>query len=86
MKKALFTMSCARALPMSAILLDIQLGNLLIVFSFTFICAPDAYVLRAAHPFSSTSTPTRPIWTIGIDPLRKLVACISLGEDSQMTS
>jgi dTDP-4-amino-4,6-dideoxygalactose transaminase len=48
--KALLTTSCTHALEMSAILLDIQPGDEVIVPSFTFVSTVNAYVLRGARP------------------------------------
>src|SRR5260370_11204691 len=49
-KKALVTTSCAHALEMSALLLDIQPGDEVIVPSFTFVSTVNAFVLRGARP------------------------------------
>jgi dTDP-4-amino-4,6-dideoxygalactose transaminase len=48
--KALLTTSCTHALEMSAILLDIQPGDEVIVPSFTFVTSINAFVLRGARP------------------------------------
>lgn len=48
--KALLTTSCTHALEMSAILLDIQPGDEVIVPSFTFVTSVNAFVLRGAKP------------------------------------
>lgn len=48
--KALLTTSCTHALEMSAILLDIQPGDEVIVPSFTFVSSINAFVLRGAKP------------------------------------
>ena len=48
--KALLTTSCTHALEMAAILLDIQLGDEIIVPSFTFVSTVNAFVLRGAKP------------------------------------
>ena len=48
--KALFTTSCTHALEMSAILLDIQPGDEVILPSFTFVSTVNAFVLRGAKP------------------------------------
>ncbi len=47
---ALVTTSCTHALEMSALLLDIQPGDEVIVPSFTFVSTVNAYVLRGATP------------------------------------
>ncbi|MEY8673102.1 dTDP-4-amino-4,6-dideoxygalactose transaminase [Francisella philomiragia] len=46
--KALLTTSCTHALEMAAILLDIQLGDEVIVPSYTFVSTANAFVLRGA--------------------------------------
>ncbi len=49
-KKALLTTSCTHALEMTALLLDIQPGDEVIVPSFTFVSMANAFVLRGARP------------------------------------
>lgn len=48
--KALLTTSCTHALELSALLLDIQPGDEVIVPSFTFVSTINAFVLRGAWP------------------------------------
>jgi len=48
--RALLTTSCTHALEMTALLLDIQPGDEVIVPSFTFVSTVNAYVLRRARP------------------------------------
>jgi dTDP-4-amino-4,6-dideoxygalactose transaminase len=48
--KAFLTTSCTHALEMTALLLDIQPGDEVIVPSFTFVSTVNAYVLRGARP------------------------------------
>lgn len=48
--RALLTTSCTHALDMSALLLDIQPGDEVIVPSFTFVSTVNAFVLRGAKP------------------------------------
>jgi dTDP-4-amino-4,6-dideoxygalactose transaminase len=48
--KALLTTSCTHALEMTALLLDLQPGDEVIVPSFTFVSTLNAYVLRGAVP------------------------------------
>jgi dTDP-4-amino-4,6-dideoxygalactose transaminase len=48
--KALLTHSCTAALEMAAILLDLQLGDEVIMPSFTFVSTANAFVLRGAVP------------------------------------
>lgn len=49
-KKALLTHSCTAALEMSAILLNIEPGDEVIVPSYTFVSTASAFVLRGAIP------------------------------------
>src|SRR5437588_11214189 len=49
-KKALLTTSCTAALEMAALLLDIQSGDEVIIPSFAFVSAANAFVLRGARP------------------------------------
>ena len=48
--KALLTTSCTHALEMSALLLDLQPGDEVIVPAFTFVSTVNAFVLRGARP------------------------------------
>ena len=48
--KALITTSCTHALELSALLLDIQPGDEVIIPSFTFVSTVNAFVLRGAKP------------------------------------
>jgi len=48
--KVLLTTSCTHALEMTALLLDIQPGDEVIVPSFTFVSTVNAFVLRGAKP------------------------------------
>lgn len=48
--RALLTTSCTHALDMSAILLDIQPGDEVIIPDFTFVSTVNAFVLRGARP------------------------------------
>jgi dTDP-4-amino-4,6-dideoxygalactose transaminase len=48
--KALLTHSCTAALEMSALLLDLQPGDEIIMPSFTFVSTANAFVLRGAIP------------------------------------
>lgn len=48
--KALLTHSCTAALEMSALLLDLQPGDEIIMPSFTFVSTANAFVLRGAVP------------------------------------
>ncbi|GHD71439.1 dTDP-4-amino-4,6-dideoxy-D-glucose transaminase [Luteimonas padinae] len=49
-KKSLLTHSCTAALEMSALLLDLQPGDEVIMPSFTFVSTANAFVLRGAIP------------------------------------
>jgi dTDP-4-amino-4,6-dideoxygalactose transaminase len=48
--KALLTHSCTAALEMAAILADLQLGDEVIMPSYTFVSTANAFVLRGAVP------------------------------------
>lgn len=48
--RALLTTSCTHALELSALLLDLQPGDEVIVPSFTFVSTVNAFVLRGARP------------------------------------
>jgi len=63
-KKSLLTPSCTAALEMSALLLDIKVGDEIIMPSFTFVSTANAFVLRGAVPvFADIDT-----YTMNIDP------------------
>jgi dTDP-4-amino-4,6-dideoxygalactose transaminase len=64
--KALLTTSCTAALEMTALLLDIQPGDEVIVPSFTFVSSINAYVLRGAKPVFADIRPD----TLNIDESR----------------
>lgn len=49
-EKVLLTTSCTAALEMSALLLDIEPGDEVIVPSFTFVSGANAFVMRGAKP------------------------------------
>jgi dTDP-4-amino-4,6-dideoxygalactose transaminase len=49
-QKALLTTSCTHALEMSAILLEIQSGDEVIIPDFTFVSTVNAFILRGAKP------------------------------------
>ncbi len=49
-QKVLLTTSCTHALEMSAILLDIEEGDEIIMPSYTFVSTANAFVLRGAKP------------------------------------
>lgn len=49
-QKVLLTTSCTHALEMSALLLDLQPGDEVIVPSFTFVSTANAFVLHGARP------------------------------------
>lgn len=61
--KALLTTSCTHALEMSALLLDVQPGDEVIVPSFTFVSSINAFVLRGAVPVFADIRPD----TLNID-------------------
>jgi len=49
-RKALLTTSCTHALEMTALLLNIQAGDEVIIPAFTFVSTVNAFVLRGARP------------------------------------
>jgi len=49
-RKALLTTSCTHALEMSALLLELQPGDEVILPAFTFVSTANAFVLRGARP------------------------------------
>src|SRR5690242_982036 len=55
--KALLTTSCTHALEMSALLLNIQPGDEVILPSFTFVSTVNAFVLRGARPIFADIRP-----------------------------
>ncbi len=55
--KVLLTTSCTHALEMSALLLNIQPGDEVIVPSYTFVSTVNAFVLRGARPIFSDIRP-----------------------------
>ncbi len=70
-KNCLLTTSCTDALEMSAILLDIQPGDEVIMPSFTFVSTANAFELRGAKIIFADSRPDHP----GMDEsiLKKLI-------------
>ena len=69
---ALLTTSCTHALEMTALLLDIQPGDEVILPSFTFVSTVNAFALRGAHPVFADIRPD----TLNIDET-KLEALIT---------
>ena len=59
-EKALLTTSCTDALEMAALLLNIQPGDEVIMPSFTFVSAANAFVLRGAKVVFADSTGLNP--------------------------
>ncbi len=55
--RALLTTSCTHALEMSALLLDLQPGDEVIVPAFTFVSTVNAFVLRGARPIFADIRP-----------------------------
>ncbi len=49
-KRALLTHSCTAALEMAGLLLDVQVGDEIIMPSYTFVSTANAFVLRGAKP------------------------------------
>ena len=56
-KKALLTTSCTHALEISAILLDLQAGDEVILPSYTFVSTATAFVLHGATPIFADVKP-----------------------------
>ncbi len=71
-RKALLTHSCTAALEMAAILADIQLGDEVIMPSYTFVSTANAFVLRGGVPVFVDIRPD----TLNIDET-KIEAAIS---------
>jgi dTDP-4-amino-4,6-dideoxygalactose transaminase len=71
-RKALLTTSCTHALDMSAILLNIKLGDEVVIPDFTFVSTVNAFVLRGAKPVFVDIRPD----TLNLDET-KLEAAIS---------
>jgi dTDP-4-amino-4,6-dideoxygalactose transaminase len=70
--RAMVTTSCTHALEMSALLLDIQAGDEVIVPSFTFVSTANAFALRGARIIFSDIRPD----TLNLDE-RKLESLIT---------
>jgi dTDP-4-amino-4,6-dideoxygalactose transaminase len=62
-RKALLTTSCTHALEMTALLLEIEPGDEIIVPAFTFVSSVNAFVLRGAKPIFADIRPD----TLNID-------------------
>ena len=58
--KCLLTTSCTDALEMAAILIDIQVGDEVIMPSYTFVSTANAFVLRGAKIVFADSLPNHP--------------------------
>ena len=71
-KKVLLTTSCTDALEMSAILLDINTGDEVIIPSYTFVSTANAFALRGANIVFADSCKDNP----NIDP-EKIEALIT---------
>lgn len=69
-EKSLLTTSCTHALEMSALLLNIQPGDEVIIPSFTFVSTANAFILRGAIPiFADIRADTLNIDEQEIEPL-----------------
>jgi dTDP-4-amino-4,6-dideoxygalactose transaminase len=66
LQKALLTTSCTSALEMTALLLEVEPGDEVIVPSFTFVSCVNAYVLRGAKPVFADIRPD----TLNLDETR----------------
>ena len=69
--KVLLTTSCTDALEMSALLLDIQPGDEVIVPSFTFVSTANAFILRGAYIRFADSREDQP--NIDEDSIEELI-------------
>lgn len=70
-KKVLLTTSCTDALEMSAILLDVQEGDEIIMPSFTFVSTANAFVLRGAKIVFADSSKENP--NIDVSSIEELI-------------
>ena len=68
--KALLTHSCTAALELSALLIDIEPGDEVIMPSFTFVSTANSFVLRGAKPIFVDIDPI----TFNIDPTQIIKA------------
>ncbi len=69
-KKVLLTTSCTHALDMSALLLNLEPGDEVILPSFTFVSTVNAFILRGAKPvFVDIRTDTLNIDETKIEPM-----------------
>jgi dTDP-4-amino-4,6-dideoxygalactose transaminase len=64
--RALLTTNCTHALEMTALLLDLEPGDEVIIPAFTFVSTVNAYVLRGARPVFADIRPD----TLNIDETR----------------
>lgn len=69
--KALLTTSCTDALEMSALLMNLQPGDEVIMPSFTFVSTANAFLLRGAHIVFADSRADQP--NIDVDQLEALI-------------
>jgi dTDP-4-amino-4,6-dideoxygalactose transaminase len=69
--KCLLTTSCTDALEMSAILLDIQIGDEVIIPAYTFVSTANAFVLRGAKIVFADSCAENP--NINVDSIEELI-------------
>ncbi|PID27450.1 MAG: dTDP-4-amino-4,6-dideoxygalactose transaminase [Candidatus Cloacimonadota bacterium] len=70
-KKVLLTTSCSDALEMAAILLDIKLGDEVIIPSYTFVSTANAFALRGAKIIFADSCDNNP--NIDADKIESLI-------------
>lgn len=69
--KSLLTTSCTDALEMCALLLDIQPGDEVIMPSFNFVSAANAFILRGARIVFADSSPEHP--NIDVNSIESLI-------------
>jgi dTDP-4-amino-4,6-dideoxygalactose transaminase len=70
-KKSLLTSSCTDALEMAAILCDIQIGDEVIIPSYTFVSTANAFVLRGAKIVFADSMTSNP--NIDVEKIESLI-------------
>ncbi len=70
-KKTLLTTSCTDALEMSALLLNIQKNDEVIIPSFTFVSTANAFILRGAYIRFADSNEKNP--NIDVDKIEELI-------------
>ena len=70
-RKCLLTTSCTDALEMCSILIDVNIGDEIIVPSYTFVSSANAFILRGANIIFADSKDEHP--NISPDQIKKLI-------------